>query len=103
MGARCQVDPGARRGVVKFVGEIPQITAGGYWVGVQFDEPMGTNDGSVKGTKIFECPDGYGSFVRGKNIKCGEEYGERDIFDELDEEDAAAPPAAADEEDEDEI
>ncbi len=32
VGARCEVEPGARRGVVSFVGEIPQISAGGYWV-----------------------------------------------------------------------
>ena len=32
VGARCEVTPGARRGTVKFVGEIPQISAGGYWV-----------------------------------------------------------------------
>lgn len=32
VGMRCEVTPGARRGVVKFVGEIPEIKAGGYWV-----------------------------------------------------------------------
>jgi len=32
VGMRCQVTPGERRGVIKFVGEIPEIKAGGYWV-----------------------------------------------------------------------
>jgi tubulin-folding cofactor B len=32
VGARCKVSPGERRGEVKFVGELPQIKAGGYWV-----------------------------------------------------------------------
>ena len=31
-GMRCECNPGARRGEVKFVGEIPQIAAGGHWV-----------------------------------------------------------------------
>jgi tubulin-folding cofactor B len=104
VGGRCEVEPGARRGVIKFVGEINQIAAGGHWVGIQFDEPVGSNDGCAKGVKIFECPTGFGSFVRGKNVKCGEQYPERDLFaDEDEEDDADAQPAttaAADEEDE---
>ena len=32
VGARCEVRPGSRRGTVKFVGELPEITAGGFWV-----------------------------------------------------------------------
>ena len=48
VGSRCEVKPGARRGVVKFVGPIPNSESG-YWVGVQFDEPVGKGDGSAKG------------------------------------------------------
>lgn len=40
---------------------------------------MGHNDGTVKGRRIFDCPDGFGAFVRGFNIKIGD-YPERDIF-----------------------
>lgn len=32
VGARCECTPGERRGTVKFVGEIPEIKAGGFWV-----------------------------------------------------------------------
>jgi tubulin-folding cofactor B len=32
VGDRCEVQPGARRGTVRFVGEVPVITAGGHWV-----------------------------------------------------------------------
>lgn len=32
VGMRCELTPGARRGTVRFVGEIPEIKAGGYWV-----------------------------------------------------------------------
>ena len=54
VGDRCEVDvPGAggkRRGAVKFIGEThfkPDL----LWVGVQYDEPLGKNDGSVEGKR----------------------------------------------------
>jgi dynactin complex subunit len=53
-------------------------------VGVQLDEPSGSNDGSIKGARKFECPDKYGSFVRGANIAVGD-FPERDIFGSDDE------------------
>lgn len=34
VGMRCQVTPGERRGVIKYVGELPEIKAGGYWVSI---------------------------------------------------------------------
>lgn len=119
VGQRCEVMPGARRGTVRFVGEIAEIPAGGYWVGVEFDEPLGHNDGTVKGRTIFTCGPGYGAFVRGKNVTVGD-FPVRDIFDELnddEEEDgackkhdgegdcgcAATTTAASAEDDEDEI
>lgn len=52
-------------------------------MGVQFDEPVGKSDGTIKGEKIFECLPGFGGFVRGKNVKVGD-YPERSILDELD-------------------
>lgn len=93
VGNRCEVAPGARRGTVKFVGEVAEIKSGGYWVGVQFDEPVGHNDGSVKGVKVFECPMGYGAFVRGHNVKVGD-FPEADLFGSDDDEDAAAAAKA---------
>lgn len=38
------MDPGGKRGEVKFVGKAESLAAG-YWVGVQYDEPVGKNDG----------------------------------------------------------
>eukprot|EP00290_Baffinella_frigidus_P011945 CAMPEP_0180154878 /NCGR_PEP_ID=MMETSP0986-20121125/24453_1 /TAXON_ID=697907 /ORGANISM="non described non described, Strain CCMP2293" /LENGTH=333 /DNA_ID=CAMNT_0022103381 /DNA_START=12 /DNA_END=1013 /DNA_ORIENTATION=- len=61
-GDRCE-SAGGRRGEVMFVGKVPELPLG-YWVGVKYDEPVGKNDGSVKGTRYFECLDGYGGFLR---------------------------------------
>ena len=50
-------------------------------VGVQFDEPVGKNDGTAKGVVVFECPPRYGGFLRGKNVKVGN-YPERGLEDD---------------------
>lgn len=68
---RCSVDPGDRRGEVKFVGRVEGL-APGYWVGVALDEPAGKNDGSVKGQRYFECGAGYGVFVRPDKVTTGD-------------------------------
>ncbi|KAF5185872.1 Tubulin-folding cofactor b [Thalictrum thalictroides] len=80
VGDRCEVDPGEKRGVVKYIGEAETI-APGFWVGVQYDEPFGKHDGMVKGTRFFECPPLHGAMVRPDRIKVGD-YPERDPFEE---------------------
>ena len=47
VGNRCEVNPGGKRGVVKFVGKVEGLPKG-WWVGVAFDEPVGKNDGAVR-------------------------------------------------------
>ncbi|KAJ8760162.1 hypothetical protein K2173_011018 [Erythroxylum novogranatense] len=80
VGDRCEVEPGAKRGVVKYVGRAESI-APGFWVGVQYDEPLGKHDGIVKGTRYFECPPLHGAMVRPDKVKVGD-YPERDPFEE---------------------
>ncbi len=55
----------------RFVGKCDPLPKG-YWVGVEFDEPVGRNDGSVKGHKFFHCSEGYGSFQRPENVTVGD-------------------------------
>ena len=83
VGQRCQVEPGARRGAVAFVGEVPEY--GGYWVGVIFDEPVGKTDGTVasSGKRYFEAMERCGGFVRAKNMQVGD-FPERDLFEDDD-------------------
>ena len=72
VGDRCQVanptNPAEapRVGVVAFVG--PVHWAGGLWVGVKFETAVGKNDGSVKGTRYFECEPNHGSFVKPASV-----------------------------------
>ena len=74
VGDRCEVSPGGRRGVIRWIGELEKgdINRGGYWVGIALDEPSGKNDGSYKGIKFFSCPMNYGIFARGPNVVVGD-------------------------------
>ncbi len=47
-----------------FVGRVEGLPLG-WWVGVKYDEPLGRNDGSVKGKKIFDAPQvGQSSIIK---------------------------------------
>ncbi|GAB1609837.1 tubulin-folding cofactor B-like [Argonauta hians] len=72
VGDRCQVEvknQPQRTGTIKYVGLVEFQT--GYWVGIQYDEPVGKNDGSVKGKQYFQCLMKYGGFVRPSSVKVG--------------------------------
>jgi len=84
-GLRCRVLPSTdhRRGVVAFVGQVPEITGSvGAWVGVALDEPTGKNDGSINGTKYFSCAPKCGVFLRAERVEVGD-FPELGLDDEL--------------------
>lgn len=89
VGDRCQVErtTGLARGTVRFVGEaeMPATKSGhkpsGVWVGVQYDEPVGANDGSVDGKRYFNALPKYGGFVRPEKVQVGD-YPEQDLLEQ---------------------
>ncbi|KAJ2983050.1 hypothetical protein NQ176_g981 [Zarea fungicola] len=51
-----------RKATVRFAGQTSfQV---GEWIGVELDDKTGKNDGSVQGQRYFDCPMGYGMFVK---------------------------------------
>ncbi|KLU89701.1 tubulin folding cofactor B [Magnaporthiopsis poae ATCC 64411] len=88
-GRRCRVGADdSRRGVVKYVGDVPEIPGGaGFWVGVHLDEPVGKNDGSIGGKRYWG--DGpaelkHGVFVRPERVEVGDFPPLNDLADDLD-------------------
>lgn len=69
-GQRVLVVTGAatRQAEVMYVGKIPEI-APGWWIGVQYDEAVGKNDGSIKGERYFDCPPDTGGILRPDRIE----------------------------------
>lgn len=72
VGNRVEVNPGGKRGEVCFVGRGLEGLPEGWWIGVRFDEPVGKNDGKVKGVRYFEAQMGYGGMVRPSNVCVGD-------------------------------
>lgn len=87
VNSRCKVSvpkTPSRLGSVRFLGKT-QFSEG-LWAGIEYDEPVGKNDGSVKGKRYFECKDRYGGFVKVEYVQCGHFPVEEDDFSDLDDE-----------------
>ncbi|KAG9313180.1 CAP Gly-rich domain-containing protein [Chiua virens] len=85
IGARCEVESTEeglhKRGTVRFVGQT-EFAKTGVWVGIEYDEPIGRNDGSVQGVRYFTCRPNYGVLVRPDRVRVGDFPVEEINFDE---------------------
>lgn len=66
---------------------------------MHFDEPVGHNDGTAKGIKIFDSVMGHGAFVRGDKVLVGD-YPERDLLEDSDDDKCCASKENLDDDDE---
>lgn len=61
VGDRVAIDEGSKVGILRYLG--PTKFRQGVWAGVELDEALGKNDGSVDGERYFYCPPDHGIFV----------------------------------------
>ena len=79
MGQRFELKKGNKdRGCIKFVGETK--FGKGIYIGIEFDEPYGIHNGSVKGKLYWKGKNKYCKFVRPDEINVGN----YPVIDELD-------------------
>lgn len=60
------VNYGSKRGKIVYIGEVHYTR--GIMIGMIMDDPVGKNDGSVKGQRYFKCSPGYGLMVRAVDL-----------------------------------
>jgi len=65
--AGSRVFVGEDAGCVRFVGAL--AFARGTWIGIDFDEPRGTCDGTFHGSRLFRCRPGHGKLVRPNAVR----------------------------------
>ncbi|KAG5518874.1 hypothetical protein PMAC_002405 [Pneumocystis sp. 'macacae'] len=70
VGQKCMVHgtDQIRNGWVRFIGQVKGLPEG-IWVGIEYDAPVGKNDGSFQGVRYFSANENYGSFLHPDRIE----------------------------------
>ena len=55
-----------RQATIRYVGNLHFTD--GDWIGVEFDDASGKNDGSARGKRYFQCAPAHGMFLRSSMI-----------------------------------
>ncbi|AET40757.1 Alf1p Ecym_6382 [Eremothecium cymbalariae DBVPG len=64
-----------RRGWLRYIGPIEEGLVDDIWCGVEFDEPLGKNNGTFKGKTYFgPVKPLYGAFVKPTNVETGPQF-----------------------------
>ena len=67
------MNPGDDASVAQEVGASEKaVLPLGWWVGVEYDEPLGKNNGTVKGVKFFTCAENFGAMIRPDKVTVGD-------------------------------
>ncbi|WBW73177.1 tubulin specific chaperone cofactor B [Schizosaccharomyces osmophilus] len=81
INSRCCAS-GERYGTIRYIGFVPEISKNSLWIGVEFDEPVGKNDGTVQGQRYFTTRNKHGSFLKPTDVEVGD-FPEEDILADL--------------------
>ena len=63
---------GAKKGVVRFIGETNFAT--GEWYGIELNVPKGKNNGTVNGDVYFTCEENFGLFCKKAQVRLDKSY-----------------------------
>ncbi|AGO13202.1 AaceriAFR054Wp [[Ashbya] aceris (nom. inval.)] len=78
VGERCAVRTGGapeRRGWLRYVGPVHELGEENIWCGVEFDEPVGRNDGTFNGRAYFgPVHNNHGAFVKPTSVAVGPQF-----------------------------
>lgn len=63
---RIKINKGKLCGVIRYIGKVKNKE--GTWIGLELEEPKGSNNGTINGEKYFTCAPNHGMFVKYKNL-----------------------------------
>ena len=70
---------GVMEGVIRFVGKTH--FAPGLWIGIEFSEPRGRNDGSIDDQRYFDCSPKHGVFAPPRKVEVIEDVTDKEAME----------------------